>query len=182
MADPAANERLTAAAAVPVSVLLAIEGITLLFLRPLLSMHVFVGILLVLPVLLKITATGWRFARYYLGDGEYVRRGPPRLLLRLVAPLLVLSSLAVLATGIALVFTQGHTNLLLTLHKTSFIVWAPAFAVHVLAYVSRVPRLVLAATWVERLAPAAVLAVAVLATVMTVGLGHPVFDGDADLF
>ena len=182
MSDPLANERLTAAAAVPVFVLLAIEGVTLLFLRPLLPVHVFVGILLVAPVLVKIAVTGWRFARYYLGDAEYARRGPPRLLLRLIAPLLVASSLSVLATGIALVFTRGHAALLLTLHKASFILWAPAFGVHVLAYVWRVPRLVLAASWPQRLAPVAALTVGAGLTLASVRLGHPVFDGDADLF
>ena len=182
MTDPEANERLTAAAAVPIFVLLAVEGMTLLFLRPLLSVHIFVGLVLVLPVLLKIAATGWRFARYYLGDAEYARRGPPRLLLRLIAPLLVLSSLSVLATGIALVFTGGHADLLLNLHKASFVVWVPAFGVHVLAYVWRVPRLALAAARAQRFAVVGVFALAVAASVLGVGYGHPVFDGDADLF
>jgi hypothetical protein len=43
------NERLTATAAVALLVLLAIEGVTILSIRSLLSMHVFVGIMLIPP-------------------------------------------------------------------------------------------------------------------------------------
>jgi uncharacterized membrane protein (UPF0182 family) len=186
MRDPDANERLTAVAAVPLFVLLAVEGITLLAMGPLLPVHVFVGLLLVLPLAAKIASTGWRFVRYYRRDEEYVRRGPPRLLLRLLAPLLVGSSVSILATGIALVFTHGHWNLLLLLHKASFIVWVPAFGVHVLAYVWRVPRLVLASTWLQRFAIVGVVGVACVLAVAGYADGHPTlhpfFDGDADAF
>jgi hypothetical protein len=184
--DPDANERLTAVAAVPLFVLLAVEGVTLLFLRPLLSVHVFVGLVLVLPVVVKVASTGWRFLRYYRGDEEYVRRGPPRLLLRLLAPLLVGSSLVILASGIALVFTHGHWNALLLLHKASFVVWAPAFGVHVLGYVWRVPRLVVASTWVQRFAVVGVVGIACVLAAAGYVDGHPTlhpfFDGDADAF
>jgi hypothetical protein len=144
--------------------------------------HVFVGLLLVLPVLLKIAATGWRFARYYRGDAGYVRRGPPRLPLRVVAPLLVITSLSVLGTGIALVFTHSRSNVLLTLHKASFIAWAPAFGVHFIAYALRVPRLVVSASRLQRFAVVGVLALSAVLTVAGIGFGHPAFDGDADLF
>jgi hypothetical protein len=186
MHDPDANERLTAVAAVPLFVLLAIEGVTLLFLRPLISVHVLVGLMLVLPVVVKLAATGWRFLHYYRGSEEYVRRGPPRPLLRLVAPLLVLSSVTVLASGIGLVFTHWHRGLMLLAHKASFVVWAPAFGVHVLAYVWRVPTLVLRSTWTQRAAVAGVLGVAAVLAVAGYVDGHPTlqpfFDGDADAF
>ena len=57
------NERLTAATAAVLVVLLAVEGVTILFLRPLLSVHVFVGMLLVPPVALKLGSTAYRFGR-----------------------------------------------------------------------------------------------------------------------
>ena len=184
--DPDANERLTAVAAVPLFVLLAVEGVTLLFLRPLISVHVFVGLVLVLPVIVKIGTTGWRFLHYYRGDEEYVRRGPPRPLLRLLAPLLVVTSPSVLASGIALVFTNWHRGLLLNAHKASFVLWAPAFGVHVLAYVWRVPQLVLAASRLQRAAVAGVVVVASLLAIVGYVDGHPTlqpfFDGDADAF
>jgi hypothetical protein len=66
--DPAeANARLTAGATVVLLVLLAAEGATILRIRGLLSEHVFIGMLLVPPVLVKTCSTVYRFARYYLG-------------------------------------------------------------------------------------------------------------------
>jgi hypothetical protein len=82
---PTANERLTAISAVLLIVLLALEGVTILGIRPLLSWHVFVGMLLIPPVTLKLASTGYRFWRYYTGRPDYVLRGPPHVLLRLLA-------------------------------------------------------------------------------------------------
>ena len=72
----AANARLTASNAVVLLVLLAAEGVTILWVRELLTPHVFIGMVLVPPVLLKVASTGWRFARYYRGAPAYRRKGP----------------------------------------------------------------------------------------------------------
>jgi len=134
------NARLTAATAVVLLVLLAAEGATLLAIRQFLLPHVFLGFLLIPPVLLKLSTTGWRMLSYYGGRGEYVRRGPPAALLRLlVAPLIVVSTISLFATGVAVV-ALGHGGLLLGLHKASFIVWVGATSVHVLAHVLKLPR------------------------------------------
>jgi len=147
-ADPSGgadgNERLTAGAAALLFALLAVEGVTIVFLRPLFSVHVFVGMLLIPPVALKLGSTGWRFVRYYGGDPEYRRSGPPLLPLRLLAPVVVASTLGVLATGVALLVIGPAGGIVLGLHKASFAVWLVATGIHVLAYVSRVPRLALA--------------------------------------
>jgi len=58
------NERLTASAGALLLLLLVAEGVTILFIGPLLSAHVFIGMLLIPPVALKLGVTGWRFARY----------------------------------------------------------------------------------------------------------------------
>jgi hypothetical protein len=173
MSDPAANERMTALAAVPLFLLLVVEGITLLFLRDLLPVHIVVGLLLVPPVALKLASTGWRFLRYYRGDRAYVRRGPPTLPMRALAPVLVVSTIAVLASGIALVLVPSHPGVLLTLHKASFVIWGPAFGVHVLAYVWRVPGLLLGTLRLQRVALAGALALAIAFAVTTVDVGHP---------
>jgi hypothetical protein len=77
--------------------LLAVESVTILAIRPLLSVHVFVGLLLIPPITLKLAATGYRLMRYYARAAEYVRKGPPILLMRmLVAPGLVAATLVVL--------------------------------------------------------------------------------------
>jgi hypothetical protein len=142
--DSAGNERLTATTAAVLFVLLAVEGVTVLFLRPLLSVHVFVGALLIPPVLLKLASTGYRFVRYYAGSESYRRAGPPHLLLRLLAPLLVVSTVTLFASGVALVVAGPPSGFLLGLHKVSFVAWLAVAGVHVLTYVRRVPRLALA--------------------------------------
>jgi vacuolar iron transporter family protein len=64
----------------------------------LLTLHFFVGLLLIGPVILKVASTGYRIARYYAGSAPYVRRGPPALYLRLLGPLVIGTSVAVLGT------------------------------------------------------------------------------------
>ena len=135
------NERLTAGAAVVLFVLLAVEGVTIVFLRPLFSVHVFVGMLLIPPVALKVGSTGWRFVRYYSGREEYVRKGPPLLPLRLLAPVVVVSTIAVFATGVALLVVGPRGGIVLGLHKASFAVWLVATGIHVLAHLGRMRRI-----------------------------------------
>jgi hypothetical protein len=136
----AGNERLTSLAGALLVVLLAVEGATIPFLRPLLSVHIFVGMLLLGPVALKLASTGYRFARYYTGASEYVAAGPPAPLMRvLVAPVLVLSTLTLFGTGVLLV-ASPHRGAVLGLHKASFVVWFGACSVHVLAYALRTLR------------------------------------------
>lgn len=152
---PDGNERLTGATAALLLLLLAAEGVTILLLRPLFSAHVFVGMLLIPPVALKLGSTGWRFVRYYRRDPAYRRMGPPPLPLRLLAPLVVASTVAVFATGVTLLAVGPAGGVVLGLHKTSFVVWLGATGIHVLAHVRRVPALV-AADWRARGGAAAV--------------------------
>ena len=143
--DPTAgNERLTATTAVVLLVLLAAEGVTILSIRPLLSAHIVIGLLLIPPVALKLASTGYRFFRYYTGDAAYVDKGPPHVVMRLLAPLLVLATVAVLATGVGLLVfgPENHRDVLLGLHKASFAAWFGLMSIHVLVYAPRLPRLV----------------------------------------
>ena len=131
-----ANARLTGTTAAVIFVLLAIEGLTILRIFPLLSVHVFVGMLLVPPVLLKIGSTTWRFARYYMGDPAYRRKGPPAPALRLIGPIVIVLTLTVLASGIALLLAPlSMRSSLLLLHQASFVVWIMVMAVHVLGHI-----------------------------------------------
>src|SRR5665213_4101955 len=84
-----ANARLTASVAVVLFIVLGAEGLTILRIRPLLTPHVFIGMVLVPLVVLKVGSTTWRFARYYLGSPEYRQKGPPPIILRLLGPVLV---------------------------------------------------------------------------------------------
>jgi hypothetical protein len=146
------NERLTAATAVVLVVLLAALGITILSIGPLIWWHVLLGMLLIPPVLLKLGSTGWRFARYYAGSPDYVRRGPPLLPLRLMAPLVIAATLAVFATGVALLVVGPAGGVLVGLHKASFVVWLIVTGIHVLTHVRSIPQLV-AADWRRRPLP-----------------------------
>lgn len=137
------NARLTSMTAVALLVLLALEGVTILFIRPLLSVHVFVGLLLVWPVALKLTSTGWRLVSYYAGRPDYVAKGPPQIVLRaLVAPVVVVSTIVLFGTGIAMLAVHPRAGPLLGLHKASFVVWLAATSIHVLAYLPRLWSLV----------------------------------------
>lgn len=131
----AGNERLTAATGVVLIVLLALIGLTLLRLQALISVHLFVGLMLVGPVALKMASTGYRFARYYASNAAYVERGAPTLALRATAPIVVASTLAVLASGVALLLVGPRSaGLLRPLHKASFIAWIAFTAPHVLGH------------------------------------------------
>jgi hypothetical protein len=137
----AGNEQLTAIVAALLLVLLAIEGATLLHLRSLLSVHAFVGVLLVPVIALKLASVGWRMARYYLGNDEYVRRGPPHVVLRmLVAPVVVVSTITLFASGIGLMILDQTRGPLVGLHKASFVVWFWAMSAHVLTRLGRLLR------------------------------------------
>ena len=129
------NTRLTAATGMVLFVLLAVEGVTLLSVRQLITLHVFVGVLLLGPVLLKSGTTLYRFARYYTGAPAYAAKGPPHPLLRIIGPFVILSSLALLGTGVGLIFlgTNG-SGWLLTAHQTCFWIWVALMTVHVLGH------------------------------------------------
>lgn len=145
--------------------LLAIEGATLLRLQSLLTVHAFVGMLLIPVVTLKLASAGWRILRYYRSSEEYVRRGAPHLALRaVIAPVVVLTTIVLFTTGVALLVRGQTSGSLVGLHKASFIVWVGATATHVLAHVLKLPR-VLRAT-----IPGAALRVALAAGAVMAGL------------
>jgi hypothetical protein len=141
-AGVAANARLTASNAAVLLVLLAAEGFTVLRVRALLTPHVFIGMLLVPPVLLKVASTTWRFARYYRGDAAYRRKGPPPVLLRLLGPAVVILTVVLFASGVGLLLAgRGWLPLLLKVHKASFVLWFGAMTIHALGHLGEVFRL-----------------------------------------
>ena len=135
------NEQLTAIVATLLLVLLAVEGATLLNMRSLLTVHAFVGVLLIPVVAVKLASTGWRMLRYYLGADEYVRRGPPHVFLRtIVAPVVVASTIVLFGSGVGLLVLGQREGALVGLHKASFLVWFGATTVHVLTRMFRLPH------------------------------------------
>ena len=135
------NERLTAAAGAMLLLPLAVIGVTIISLRQFLWIHLFVGMLLIGPVALKLGSTGYRFVRYYSGNASYRRVGPPPALLRVIAPMVVLSTVVVLASGVVLLFAGPQSrDSLLPIHKVSFIVWAAFTGIHLLGHLPAIPK------------------------------------------
>lgn len=144
---PAGNARLTAWIGLILLVGSFVEGLTLVSIGRFLSWHIIVGTLLVPPALAKTATTSWRFARYYTGHGAYRRAGPPVLILRVAGPVVVLSTLGLLGSGLALIAlgpdgsrtslfaVPGASVTALTLHQGLFFLWVVAMTVHVLGRV-----------------------------------------------
>jgi hypothetical protein len=140
------NERLTAWTGAALLLGFAAEGLTITDVHWYMKWHVLIGYALLVPVTLKVCSTGYRFARYYTNTPAYRRKGPPKILLRVLGPFVVLLTLAVLGSGVG-IMVLGGTSLhrpLEMLHKASFILWFGVTTIHVLAYVWRIPRLMLA--------------------------------------
>jgi hypothetical protein len=135
------NQRLTALAGSALLIPLLIVGVTLLSLRSLMDVHLFVGLLLIPPVLLKMGSTGYRFMRYYTHDAAYRARGAPPTALRALAPVVAVTTVVVLASGIALLAVGPNSRgVLVPIHKVSFIVWGVAASLHILAHLGLVER------------------------------------------
>jgi hypothetical protein len=134
------NERLTAATGVLLLVLLAVIGVTILRLGQLLWVHLFVGMLLLPPVLLKLGSTGYRFARYYTANPAYREKGPPATPMRLLAPFVVISTVVVMGSGVALLFAgPSSRGTLFPIHKLSFFAWLAFTGLHVLGHIADLP-------------------------------------------
>lgn len=134
------NQILTSSVAGILTVLLIAEGITIVEIGGLLSAHMFIGLVLVPPVLLKLASTGYRFVRYYRGARAYREKGPPALPMRLLAPILVAMTIGVFATGIWLLALEHKSDQVLLLHKVTFFIWGAVFAIHFLVYAPRALR------------------------------------------
>jgi hypothetical protein len=192
MADPAhvaiddgvaANARLTAAVAVALLVLLAAEGATIPFIGSLLGPHIFIGMLLIPPVLVKLGSTGYRFARYYSHSPAYVRRGPPHLALRALAPGVVLTTIVLFGTGVALLVEGPPSDTMRFAHKLSFFAWVALMSLHVLGHLLDLPRLAFAdwrrggarigGAWVRAATLAAALLAGVAVALLTLPLASP---------
>ena len=137
--NPDGNERLTAAVGLVLLVLTAVELATIVFgLHQFLSLHVFVGLVLIPPVLLKLACTGWRFSRYYTGSRAYRSKGAPELPMRLLAPLLIAATIVLFASGVAMGVLHGHSLVVARrLHGPASVLWMLLLGVHVLVYLKR---------------------------------------------
>lgn len=134
-----ANQRLTALNGVFLFVLLAALAITVLFINLLLPIHYLVGIALIPPLALKLYTTGYRFMKYYLRDKDFRIAGPPPLFQRFfVAPSLVISTVAVMATGVELwAFGARFGSWWVSAHTSTAVLFMLAVFLHLLGHARR---------------------------------------------
>jgi hypothetical protein len=164
------NARLTSATGTVLLVMLAVEGFTILSVRQMLTLHIFLGIMLIGPVLLKTASTIYRFARYYGHNPAYVANGPPHPVLRVLGPLVIVLSLLLLGSGVTLVLApRTDQGLLLKIHKVTFFGWVAVMTIHVLGHL--LPALTAAWSELRHASPGRTLRLAALAVAICVGVG-----------
>jgi hypothetical protein len=142
---PAGNARVTAWTGAILIVLILAELVTVLDVNGLIGWHITLGTLLVPLALVKTASTSWRLGRYYTGNREYRVAGPPPTPLRVLGPLVVLSTLGLLGSGLAMIAlgpSASRTTIVnvlgqridtLTLHQILFIVFCVVVGLHLLA-------------------------------------------------
>ena len=130
------NARLTGLLGAILLIALAIEGVTVAGVREMFTLHVFVGLFVIPVVCLKLASTGYRFLHYYRGVAAYRAKGPPHPILRVAAPLVTLSTIALLGSGVVtLAVGPRNSDTWLTIHQGSFIAWVTVTTIHVLGHV-----------------------------------------------
>ena len=83
---------------------LLVECHTIFRIGHLLTLHVFLGMLLLGPVSLKAGSVLYRFVRYHTGSEPYWRKGP-RALLQFIGPVIMQLTACVFGSGIMLPVT-----------------------------------------------------------------------------
>jgi len=146
--DPGVHEnaRLTSATGVVMFVPLLAVTLSGLYLDGLWRVHYFAGFVLLPLVAVKLASTGYRAARYYLGDPRYRRAGPPAPLLRVLAPVLAASTVLVLVSGVVMWAARSRLQPWSTIHTDAAVVFIGVAAVHVLAYLPAALRTARGAT------------------------------------
>ena len=136
------NARMTAMLGVCLLVAFAIESITIIDVRQMFTLHVFVGLFIVPMVCFKLATTGYRFFHYYRGTSAYRRKGAPHPILRITAPLMILATISLLGTGIVMLAVgPQHSDTWLTLHQASVIASGVLIGVHLLGHALETWRL-----------------------------------------
>ena len=131
-----ANERMTVLVGLLLIPLLGVETLTALSVRRLLPVHLLVGLWLLPVVILKMASTGYRMVMYYARDHDYLTAGPPEWVARLLAPVVVVSTIALFGSG-TILWAAGPAarDPWLTVHKGGFIIWGASTGLHFLIHV-----------------------------------------------
>jgi len=169
-----ANARLTVNTASVLLALFAVQIATVIIKpRKALTLHVMVGLILVPPLVVKISSVAWRFIKYYRRDEMYRRMGAPRPALRLLGPILVLATVTLVASGITLLLSPtAFGGSLRRIHSIAFYAWLVLVVAHVCLHWRDVRGLAMK-DWVRRsrtAVPGALVRQAVVLISLVVGL------------
>lgn len=135
------NARLTGLTAALLIILLFLEGITILEVQSLIVLHFVIGTLIIAPVFLKLGTTGYKIYRYYTHAPAYVAEGPPPIVRRVLGPIVIVTSLGLLGSGVMLGLAgRGNGGQWLFLHKAFFVLWFIAMTAHVVIHLERTFR------------------------------------------
>ncbi len=135
-----AGARFSALFGVTLLVIFVFELLTVPFIAGAVGIHIIIGLVAVPLVLVKLATAAYRFTRFYAGDTEFVSAGPPWLPLRILAPLLVASTVLVIGSGIELVVAgplSFSDTFLGAAHTLVSLIWFFLLALHALAYYLR---------------------------------------------
>jgi hypothetical protein len=171
------NARLTGSTALILLVLFIIQiGTVVIGVKSHLTLHVAVGLLLVPPLLLKITSVAWRFIRYYRHDQAYRRKGPPAPVLRVLGPVFLAVTLALFISGSVLLLAPsafgGPRGIMFHIHDYSFYVWMLLLLSHLAGHARDLRRVALS-DWARRTrtaVPASVLRQSIVLASLAAGL------------
>jgi hypothetical protein len=157
---------------------LALVYLTGAFFDPLRQVHFAVGFAIIPLLLVKLSSTGWRAVSYYRRREPYRSGGPPQLVPRLLAPLLVVSAVVATITGVVLWALGRQRGGWATLHTDSVVVLAVVLALHTLTYIVPALRassgsIVAAETTREERIMLWTLAAALVAAVLAIGVEPP---------
>lgn len=150
----AGNARLTGATGAVLLLLFCAEAATVVIgVKGMLTLHVMIGLLLVPPLLVKISSVSWRFLRYYRRNEAYRRRGTPPTVLRILGPLLLLATIVLFVSGITLLLAPsafgGPRGTMYSIHAGSFGTWIVLVLAHVTGHARDLRRLA-AKDWLRR--------------------------------
>ena len=100
--------------------------------------HFFTGFLLFPLIGVKLASVGWRFTRYYTRSEPYRVKGAPQIVMRMLAPLLLATTVVLFASGVAMGFLHGRALAVArNLHGPASVIWLVLVGVHVLVYFKR---------------------------------------------
>lgn len=137
------NSRLTAVSGLTLLVLFVLQVLTVLLgVRSVLTWHVVIGLVLVPPMLLKLASVTWRMVSYYRGADGFRDVTPPALALRILGPVLIGLTVALLVSGIVLLDGPAWAQSpALLVHKVSFYAWLAAIVAHLVPHFAQAVHL-----------------------------------------